>query len=260
MTDAATTNWHEANQRYLSAALAVVREALTQHAARAHGEIGALASSEEVPLALQQAAAALPAPSALAMLCAAFALSPFERDVLLLCAGMELDSTFAQLCGTAQNDPRRTFPTFSLALAALPEAHWSAVIPTAPLRYWRLIEAGTGESLLVSPLRIDERILHYLAGASHLDERLRGLVEPLSSPGDQPSSYTVLAQRIVEVWSSLEKTSTWPLIQLCGSEYAGKRAVAALACEALDLQAYVLRAADIPSAGLEREALLRLWE
>jgi hypothetical protein len=42
MIDTATTNWHEANQGYLSAALATVREALVQHAAHAHGETGAL--------------------------------------------------------------------------------------------------------------------------------------------------------------------------------------------------------------------------
>lgn len=31
-----------------------------------------------------------------------------------------------------------------------------------------------------SPLRIDERILHDLVGVNYLDERLHGIVEPLS--------------------------------------------------------------------------------
>src|SRR5207244_4953216 len=70
--------------------------------------------------------------SALDNLCAAFRLSPFERDVLLLCAGIELDSTFPARCATAQGGTRRAYPTFSLALAVLPEAHWSAIVPTAP--------------------------------------------------------------------------------------------------------------------------------
>lgn len=55
--------------------------------------------------------------------CDTFGLTPFERDIILLCAGIELDSAFAPLCGAAQGNPSRTYPTFSLALAALPEAH-----------------------------------------------------------------------------------------------------------------------------------------
>ena len=51
--------------------------------------------------------------------------------MVLLCAGIELDSTVAPLCAAAQGDPARAYPTFSLALAALPEAHWSALLAGA---------------------------------------------------------------------------------------------------------------------------------
>ena len=96
-----------------------------------------------------------------------------QRDALLLCAGVELDSSFAPLCAK-QNVTGRGVPTFSLALAALPDPHWSAITPAGPLRHWRLIEVGVGEALTTSPLRIDERVLHYLAGVSYLDDRLQG--------------------------------------------------------------------------------------
>ena len=125
----------------------------------------------------------MPAPPALETLCGTFGLSPFERDVLLLSAGVELDSSFAPLCAAAQGDPSRTYPTFSLALAALPEPHWSALTPAGRLRHWRLIELGAGSSLTLSPLRIDECVLHFLTGTPHLDERLVGLVEPVRSAG-----------------------------------------------------------------------------
>lgn len=108
-----------------------------------------------------------------------FRLSPFERDLLALCAGVELDAGIASLCAEAQGDPQRVSPTFSLALAALPGAHWSALAPDAPLRYWRLIEPAPGGLLTRAPLRIDERVLHYLTGISYLDERLRGLMTPI---------------------------------------------------------------------------------
>src|SRR5262249_41803373 len=131
-----------------------------------------------------EAAAAMPAPPALETLCATFGLSPFERAVLVLCAGQELDSRFAALCAAAQGDAQRPYPTFSLAPATLPQPHWSALTPAAPLRRWRLIEVGAGSALTLSPLRIDERVLHYLAGVQHLDERLAGLLEPVPPPGD----------------------------------------------------------------------------
>ena len=41
-------------------------------------------------------------PPALAQLVTAFNLSPFERDTLLLCVGMELDSEMPALCAAAQ--------------------------------------------------------------------------------------------------------------------------------------------------------------
>src|SRR5829696_4061691 len=126
-------SWHEANQRYLTAALAMVREALDRHSKPAQ-DASAKRERDEPTEALRTAADAMPAPPALETLCAAFGLTPFERDLLLLCAGMEMDSTFAALCGSAQGDTRRAYPTFDLALASIPGAHWSALTPTAPLR------------------------------------------------------------------------------------------------------------------------------
>jgi AAA+ superfamily predicted ATPase len=190
-----------------------------------------------------------------------FELSPFERSLLLLCAGMELDGTFASLCASAQGDPRQTYPTFSLALAALPEAHWSAVSPSGSLRYWRLIEVGSGEGLTLSPLRIDERVLHFLTGVEHLDERLVGFVEPvLVAANDLVPSHHALAERLAAMWFRAGESGALPVIQLCGSEGAGQRAIAATACAMLGLDLHVLPAQVIPLDPREQEALMRLWE
>jgi hypothetical protein len=254
-------SWTDANQRYMMARLAIVREALTRHAAHAQDAAWPVPPAAETESLLCQAAEVMPAPAALDSLCAAFVLSPFERDVLLLCAGMELDAAFSSLCATAQGNQQRPWPTFSLALASLAEAHWSALTPAAPLRRWRLIEVGAGETLTTSPLRIDERVLHYLTGVSYLDTRLRGLVEPQPSPTELSPSHRALAERIAQLWShSKPEVGAWPVIYLGGDERVGKRAVAAGACAALGLQLHVLRAADVPLAVAEREALARLWE
>ncbi len=249
----AAENWLEANQRYLAVALGLVRAALEQHLSRPGGK-------PEAAGALKAAAQAMPAPSALEHLASLFGLSAFERDVLLLCAGVELDSAFAALCATAQGDVRRTSPTFSLALAALPAAHWSALSPAAPLRRWRLIELGAGEALTTSPLRIDERVLHYLTGLLHLDERLQSLLERLPAAQELPPSHRSVSYRLIEMWSRAVDASSWPVIQLCGGEQADKRAVAAAACNATGIQLYSLRASDAPASPGEREALARLWE
>jgi hypothetical protein len=297
MSATASNNWYEANQRYLMARLSFVREALKRHAAR--GDEGSVHDAvvepsrepDDTPLEvethdaatredatahartesdieteterrLQAAAEALPTQSALDSLCEAFALSGFERDVLLLCAGMELDATFAPLCAAAHGDVRRAYPTFSLALAALPEAHWNAITPAAALRRWRLLEVRqNGETLAQSALRIDERVLHYLTGISYLDERLRGLVEPMPLEHGLPPSQSALVEGITQFWNQARGGSVWPFVFLSGDEDAvGKRLLAAHGCAALGLRLHVLRAADIPASVVERDALSSLWE
>jgi len=255
-------NWPEANQQYLMARLLLVREALSQYANRNESQT-AESEDERSETLLEILAAAtndLPAPAALDHLCAAFSLSPFERDVLLLCAGVELDSSFADLCVAAQGDSQRPHPTFSLALTAFPEAHWSAITPTAPLRYWRLIELGTNDTVTRSQLRIDERVLHYLAGVSGLDARLQGLIEPLQLQTTLPSSHQEVAQKVARLWSQTQSAGSWPIINLTGDQPAANQAVAAFTCELCNVPLRLLRAMEIPTAVAERDALARLWE
>lgn len=255
MTVASPANWDVVNRRALSAALAHVRDALERHIARARGDTvahpaGAPVANDERGFAGQ---------AALDSLCALFQLSPFERDILVLCAGVELDAGLASLCAAAQGDPQRVAPTFSLALAALPGAHWSALAPNAPLRRWRLVEVGAASLLTRSPLRIDERVLHYLTGVSYLDERLQGMVTPSRSPEPLLPSHQALAGRMAGVWTHA-RGGALPLIQICGDERATREAIAAHACASVGLNLHTLSAAMLPVAASEIEALARLWE
>ena len=249
MSAAAALAWHEANQRHLMAAVAVVREQLERHA-RGSKTPGAADAARE------SAGSCLTPPAALDLACRSFGLSPFERDILLLCAGVELDAGFAALCAAARGDRGPSLPTFSLALAALPDAHWSALLPGAPLRRWRLLEVGEGASLTTSPLRIDERILHYLAGVASPDARLDGLATAVSPAGELPPSQAAAARRLRELWA--QHAAARPVVQLCGDDVSGKRAVGAAACESAGWQLYALRAGDLPAAPAERHALALL--
>src|SRR6202030_3140496 len=137
---------------------------------------------EDTAEAIQRARSELESPPAINWLSELFGLSPFEREVLLLCAGVEMDSELASLCGEARGNPQRPHVTFGLALGALREPHWSALTPSRPLRRFRLLEVESGHGLTSAPLRIDERILHYLAGGNILDSRLQSLIQASPFP------------------------------------------------------------------------------
>src|SRR6202035_4787503 len=191
----------------------------------------------------------------------AFGLSPFERDTLLLCAGMEIDGEIPGLCATAQGDAARAYPTFALALAVLPGAHWSALSPEAPLRHWRLIEVGAGPVLTQAPLRIDERVLHFLVGVGHLDARLAALlvaIPPTDRQGLVPSQ-AAIAEQIAQIWSGAASGGELPVMQLRGVA-PDCRPIAAAAAGLLGLGAVSLMAERLPSSPAELESLLRLWE
>jgi hypothetical protein len=275
MKEIATEDWAEANQRYLTARLASVRLALERQAAlvKSNAEAEQKTEHEENSPGLPPEPAQVEAqsvepdlkqssaPSALEQLAEMFLLSRFEQDLLLLCAGIEFDSRFSALCAAAQGDARLPYATLGLALAALPDAHWTALSPKAPLRRWHLIEiAHAGESLLRSQLRIDERVLHYLAGIAYMDPRLDGLVKPFVARLDLPFSQQQVADHIVRCWTGQKGSTDWRVALLCGRDQTSKWNVAARACAMLGLRLHILRAADIPQAVAERETFARLWE
>ena len=251
-------NWLESNQQCLTAALDAVRGALEGRATAKPETKGTAESATRVEQGAHEVTrATISPPAALETLCKLFGLSSFERAVLLMCAGNELDSKFASVFANASGDPRRDYPTFSLALGTLPDAHWSALSPDAPLRRWRLIEIRSGSDLTHSPLHIDERVLHFLTGVTHLDERLVGIVEPLTAERDLVDSQRAVAERIIAI---LRNGPPWPAIQLCGSDASAKRAVAAAACSAVGMNLHALPAQVLPNDARELESFVRLWE
>lgn len=238
--------WPAANQRHLMAAVAHVADRLRAHAGDAPrhdddaADVGAFALDRLVD---------------------AFGLTPFETEILLLCAGMELDASIAGLCARAQNDAARPYPTFGLALAALPGAHWDALTPGAALRTWRLIELGSGGALVACPLRIDERVLHFLAGVSQLDENLASYVTPEPPAGELLPSQAALAAAIADLWTqTAHREAELPAVQLVGGDSLTTRAIMVAACAQIGARPYSLPAAVLPSAPHELDALVRLWQ
>lgn len=196
----------------------------------------------------------------LTALASCFGLTPFERDLVLLTAAHELDPTTAARCAAASGDPERAYPTFSLALAALAEPHWSALTPVAPLRRWRLVELDDESRLTMSRLRLDERILHFLLGSPYLDARLHGQLRRTPVADGLPPSYDLAANRVTAGWTTAARPGAPLLVELVGGDLRSRADIAAAAAARAGLGIYAMNAEDIPTDPAARDALARLWQ
>nr|WP_294510114.1 ATP-binding protein [uncultured Rhodopila sp.] len=232
-----TARWAEANQRLLVQELNALAARLTP------GEVPP-AADNLVELA----------PSALDLLAEVFGLSGFERAILLLCAGIEMDSRFARCCATAGSQGA----TFALALATLDAPHWSALAPDRPLRRWRMIDIGAGQSLTTSPLRIDERILHFLAGLNVPDARVAPLVTRHEPPVIMADAHQALAERLAAVW--LRQPGPKHVLHLSGEDGLGREDIAASIASGLGLDLYAIAAENLPAAPGDLDTFATLWQ
>jgi hypothetical protein len=187
-------------------------------------------------------------------------LSPFERDVLLLVAAVELDSDVASLVAQVQGgDPR---PTFALAMAVLPEGHWDCLVPHRPLRRWHLVDLGPAATLASRPLAIDENVLHWVTGLSQDDGGLDGLVEPLGDGFDLTQSQCSLADDLAVAVEGLEGRL---LIRLDGDDVEARYGVACRIAARLGKRPLLVRESALPESArdlgraavvVDREALV----
>ncbi|QLJ02397.1 ATP-binding protein [Streptomyces sp. NEAU-sy36] len=195
-------------------------------------------------------------------LVALFGLTPFERDLVLLTAADELDPSTAARCAAAAGDPGRAYPTFSLALAALGEPHWSALTPVAPLRRWRIVELEDETRLTLTRLRLDERVLHFLLDSPYLDARLHGRLRRTTIPaGTLPPSYDLAASRLAEGWREDGRgPGAPPVVEVTGGDRHSRAELAATAAARCGLGLYTMNAEDLPADPAERDRLARLWQ
>jgi hypothetical protein len=278
--------WLDRNNAYLGAELARLRRRLKALVPQAPGEpprasAFSLAArlrlqrlrrrlSAEVPLLAppdhsaeppDESGAAEPdgahAPPALIRLGNQLGLSQFERGILFLCVAAELDTGIGAAFAMAQGDRNRSYPTFALAMALFEDPAWEVLSPEAPLRHWRLIDIHQqgATPLTQAPLRADERIVNYVKGLNHLDDRLAALLTPIEpvSPESLPPSQRELTARLARRADEGEAR-----LALHGGDRATKRRIAAAVADILDKHPFRLAAEAIP-AGAELELAARLW-
>jgi hypothetical protein len=246
MTTATEQDWAVANQRLMVAEIARLATCLGD------GDQDAAAAD------VAAAHAAMPAPAAIDRLAEVFNLSSFERDVVLLTAGAELDTRLAELCGAACGRSGSATVTFGLALAVLPNPVWSALAPVRPLRRWRLVRVQEQTGLTSARIWIDERVLHFLVGLTFVDPGLEPLLTRVEEPAIMLDDHDATAAAVV---TALEgRDPPMPVVQLHGDDPEGQEDVAARAAARLGLNLYLLRAADVPVDPGECATLAALWE
>ncbi|MDJ1184530.1 ATP-binding protein [Roseofilum casamattae] len=206
----------------------------------------------------------LPPSSTLAQLCDRFNLSPFERDIILLCVGMEIQPHFYSLCAKAQGNPQKNYLSFGLILSACPHAQWRVLSPQSSLHRWQLIKVAPGISLTQAAIHIDRRILCYLLGEPATDERLTGwlytIPQETLAHSPLPPSRAAIAEQIAATWSNPSSNAIFPLIQLCGYDSTAKYEIAQDACDRLNFTLIPLSASNLPSSAEELYQLRQHWE
>jgi len=196
-------------------------------------------------------------PPAIDELTSIFDLGTFERELLLLCAGVEMESTLSERCAELVGRSPCGFVTFGLAMGTLSDPNWSALAPSSPLRRYRLIEMESGHGFITAPVHIDERILHYLAGVNQIDQRLEGVVHARSGEEWLAEEHWRLAtETIATVDGELLPTAA---LHFFGDDPFAQEIVSALIAHRCGRQLYVLRMEDIPPVGAELEQFLALW-
>jgi SpoVK/Ycf46/Vps4 family AAA+-type ATPase len=187
----------------------------------------------------------------LAQLSDLFALSAFERDVIVICLAPELQRKYDRLYAFMQDDITRKRPSVDLVLQLLCNSEaerWKArsiLSDAATLLRSGLLEkvldphSPSGSSGLAEFLRLDSRICEFLVGGKHIDARLAGEVQVFRPPGREhavPIDCKIVTglERLVERQLNPVNPDGHKLVlHLHGPQGVGKRDLALHLCRSL---------------------------
>ena len=260
------TAWQADNTAFLADRVASVRARLGELASpkelqKDPAKTDALAKSDRRSAAEKKKKTEDNVP-ALTQLAQRLGLSAFEQDVLILCAATALDTSMGALCAAANGDSAKPYPSFGLAMRLFDDPAWGALASSGALRYWRLIEIhqAANEPLINSALRADERIVNYLKGLNHIDDRVANWIRPVAPDpaGAMPPSHKELCDRIRSFLLADAKTPGRPVIQLLGPPGSTKKEVAAEVSRSIGCTIWRLAAASVSELGGELDTFARL--
>ena len=200
----------------------------------------------------------------LQQLCDRFLLPPCQRDVLLLCATLELFPQLRDACTRLQKFTRLDCATFGLAQILFPSFEASLLKRQTSINYWQLVAIERGKTLMESPLTIDPFIFLYLIGENDLDEVLENFVYPISYPLDDRATISPKIQETIGQIASFtfpeDLDAKMPYIELCGADRATRRQIAAAVCDIWKCSPYRTTAISLPSDFQQLHQWRRRWE
>ncbi len=198
------SEWMAENARRLDQSTQRLIEVLASHLA---GNEATFDGEHDIPPALEQ-------------LAIRFGLTPFERDLLLLCVACERSTELAELIGRCRGNPQESHVDFDVAQLLLNAPDRLALSPASALRRWRLLDLNNTRGWSQSRLVPDERVQFFLAGYSFLDSRLEGLIRPMRSPAIPEET---LSARIAQGLRAATVPALCPIVQLNGGGTAERR-------------------------------------
>jgi ATP-dependent 26S proteasome regulatory subunit len=177
--------------------------------------------------------------SALSRLCRQFELSPLEQDILVLCAGVEIEPSLVSLCKQVSSNESEDSPFRGVSVEFVstylrpdlsPSSRASILGSQSPLFQWNLVQRQNGFRSQTE-IRIESWTLEYLMGVESIPLPYRGNLSPLLVEVELqsiPDSYLETAKQLFHLWT---RHSAHQTVQLCGSETEAKQQIAAIACQ-----------------------------
>lgn len=199
-----------------------------------------------------------------------FALTPFDKDILLFCLLPELDLKYERLFGYIQDDVTKRRPTVALALDLLCSsfadglAGRQSLSQQAPLIKYYFISLhddtpGKHAPLLAKSLKLNDRIRDYLLGFNEIDANLLPFVRRIAP--QRRLEDIILADniraRLVQL-TDAHKDGTYLIWYFYGPEGTGKRSTAEALCHRLGTGLLVADVKLMPQVSLPFETITRL--
>jgi ATPase family associated with various cellular activities (AAA) len=182
-----------------------------------------------------------PEDSRLDQLCDTFNLSDLERNILILCAGVEIDEQLAADCAVLTKQTEFEFVTLGLVQRLYGELRKQLLNTGKPLLKWQLIDISSGR-LLKKSLKIDDWVLQFLLGNDEPTPLAHsGILEPewfCDGLKSVPPSYDEPAQGLHRRWRNIQ--SPKQTLQLCGSDPIAHQHIAALTCDQFDWSLFTI--------------------
>ena len=210
-------------------------------------------------------------------------------------AAVELDAETSRLCSKLQhhhdgegNTLTGGYATFALGFAIFPDGHWSALLPTSPLRRFQILKImnlyHSNNQLVSIPVTINEQVLHYLVGLAYSETDISGIIQ-------EPSKLVTLeiekiardktlyyyhdnVTRLLKVFKRKKKKNTKesdnnsnynldkysrPVIILSGGDEIDGLIIAQEVCTKLGLHLKYLNAENIPTKNEDLQQLIQSW-